>query len=52
VDKSYLAKLNVPPTCLQASAVDKPTAVFATASNYRESTIAHLMQSTHEVNNL
>jgi putative transposase len=32
--------------------VDKPAPVRETASNYRESTIAHLVENTHEVKNL
>ncbi len=52
VDKSSLATLREPPTCPQAGPVDKPAPERATASNYRESTIAHLVENTLEVKNL
>ena len=52
VDKSSLATLREPPTCPQASPVDKPAPERASASHDRESTIAHLVENTHEVKNL
>jgi putative transposase len=38
--------------CPQAGPVDKPAPEHATTSNYRESTIAHLVENTQEVKNL
>jgi putative transposase len=52
VDKSSLATLREPPTCPQAGPVDKPAPERVTASNYRESTIANLVENTLEVKNL
>jgi putative transposase len=52
VDKSSLATLREPPTCPQAGPVDKPAPERATAPNYRESTIANLVENTPEVKNL
>lgn len=52
VDKSSLATLREPPTCPQAGPVDKPAPECATASNYRESTIANLVENITEVKNL
>jgi putative transposase len=52
VHNPALATLREPPGYEQASPVDKPTPKRTTASNYRESTIAHLVENTHEVKNL
>jgi hypothetical protein len=52
VDKSSLATLREPPTCPQASPVDKPAPECAAAPNYRESIIANLAENNSEVKNL
>jgi putative transposase len=52
VHNPSLATLREPPGYAQASPVDKPAPECATASNYRESTIAHLVENTPKVKNL
>jgi putative transposase len=52
VDKAAHVRREGTQPCPQASPVDKPAPECATASNYRESTIAHLVENTHEVKNL
>jgi putative transposase len=52
VDKPPHVQRKGTSACPQAGPVDKPAPVCATASNYRESIIANLVENTPEVKNL